>query len=273
MVVACTAPGDPLAQDGSYPGIAPSYVDGGDGTVTDLVTGLVWQKNPPDASSTWSQADAACKALPLGPFSSGWRLPTRLEMVTISDYGMKLPAQPAAFFSVLFSGDDYWTSSAYVGSGGGHWGHNSHVGYSWFSTDTNPGVVYRCVHGALTGGAIVDLGPVSFFDPRTGLEWQKAFVDGQTWTEALDDCESSTAGGKTDWRLPNIKELATMIDEGHVSPAADPALFPGLLPTLVLYSSTPDVTTPGVIWTVEYIDGQWNSGNTADLPYGHRCVR
>ena len=33
-------------QDANYTGNTPSYTDNGDGTVSDLVTGLMWQKSP-----------------------------------------------------------------------------------------------------------------------------------------------------------------------------------------------------------------------------------
>src|SRR3990170_5469204 len=39
--------GEPFyGQDAQYEGNQPSYRDNGDGTVTDLVTGLMWQKSP-----------------------------------------------------------------------------------------------------------------------------------------------------------------------------------------------------------------------------------
>ena len=33
-------------QNATYPGNAPNYIDNGDGTITDLVTGLMWQQSP-----------------------------------------------------------------------------------------------------------------------------------------------------------------------------------------------------------------------------------
>lgn len=41
-----TAYGPYSGQDAHYVGNAPSYKDNGDGTITDLVTGLIWTKDP-----------------------------------------------------------------------------------------------------------------------------------------------------------------------------------------------------------------------------------
>ncbi len=54
---------------------AQGYTANGDGTVTDKVTGLMWQQGT--QSATWSQAPAACRALALGGYSD-WRLPTKI---------------------------------------------------------------------------------------------------------------------------------------------------------------------------------------------------
>ena len=47
-------------QDAQHDGFQPSYRDNGDGTITDLNTGLIWQKNLP--SYKYNQADCATYA-------------------------------------------------------------------------------------------------------------------------------------------------------------------------------------------------------------------
>ena len=50
-------PAEPFyGQDAQYQGIQPAYRDNGDGTVTDLNTGLVWQRTPSFEHYTWAQA-------------------------------------------------------------------------------------------------------------------------------------------------------------------------------------------------------------------------
>ena len=61
-------------------------------------------------------------------------------------------------------------------------------------------------------------------DNGTGLEWQQS-DDGttRTWQEALAYCEGLPLGGHSDWRLPNIRELVSIVDDARYSPAIDPA--------------------------------------------------
>ena len=50
-------------------------------------------------------------------------------------------------------------------------------------------------------------------DHATGLEWQKA--DSETpmdWDQAIDYCQALDLGGHDDWRLPNAKELQSIVD-------------------------------------------------------------
>ncbi len=49
-------------------------------------------------------------------------------------------------------------------------------------------------------------------DPKTGLEWQGDSPGEMTWQEALDYAESLTLGGKSDWRLPTLAELESLLD-------------------------------------------------------------
>ena len=81
-------------QDAQYDGSQPSYTDNGDGTVTDNVTGLMWQQRPDtdgdgdiDAADklTYTEAVAGAIAITLGG-NSDWRLPTIKELYSLSDF-------------------------------------------------------------------------------------------------------------------------------------------------------------------------------------------
>jgi len=67
-------------------GVARSYTDNGDGTVTDKATGLVWQKcsrgqNNHATATNWTDAGSYCSSLSLA--SRTWRLPSRQELETL----------------------------------------------------------------------------------------------------------------------------------------------------------------------------------------------
>jgi len=101
-VISCPAPGQPLAQDGSYNMNPLSYTDNGNGTVTDNNTGLMWQKEDDGAAYNWYQASgtfdatynpssqSVCGSLTLGGYSD-WRLPAKKELMTIVNYGIPYP--------------------------------------------------------------------------------------------------------------------------------------------------------------------------------------
>ncbi len=65
-----------------------------------------------------------------------------------------------------------------------------------------------------------DHGNGTVTDKLTGLMWTKnANIDGQkTWDDAIDWCNSLTHGGRDDWRLPNRRELFSLLDRGEYSP-------------------------------------------------------
>jgi hypothetical protein len=46
------------------------------------------------------------------------------------------------------------------------------------------------------------------------------------WDDAIDNCEALDYAGHTDWRLPNIKELMSIVDYGLSSPAINQTYFP-----------------------------------------------
>ena len=60
-------------------------------------------------------------------------------------------------------------------------------------------------------------------DTKTGLMWQDDVV-GSTmdWNTAITTCENLTLGGYSDWRLPNIRELKSIVDKSKANPAISP---------------------------------------------------
>lgn len=125
-VITCPAEGERLAgQDASYQTTQPAYQDHGDGTITDLVTGLMWQKTPGD-KVTWDEAMAA--SLTLGGYTD-WRVPTIKELyslmnfsgVTGRDAASSIPYLDTTYFdfaygdaSERFIDAQYWSSTEYV---------------------------------------------------------------------------------------------------------------------------------------------------------------
>jgi hypothetical protein len=129
---------------------APSgrYVVAGGGpsaTVYDTKTKLTWQQAQAATTYAWSGATTYCGAV--GP---GWRLPSLTELQSIvDDSGVRPAIDPTAFPGALGGPGmpelRFWTSSVFVGMGGGVWVVDFTDGASYYDPETSVQSV-RCVH-------------------------------------------------------------------------------------------------------------------------------
>ena len=139
--ITCPSPGQPFyGQDAQYVTNPMSYGDNGNGTVTDNVTGLMWQKcsaglsgagcsTGSAATYTWANAITYCEnlVLPEGGYTD-WRLPNQYELQSIVDYGHYEPAIDTAAFPGTIS-QHYWSSSTYAGYPYTAWYVSYYTGY------------------------------------------------------------------------------------------------------------------------------------------------
>ena len=160
-------------EDMDYAINPPSYTDNGDGTITDNVTGLIWQKQDDATTQEWDVANTYCSNNTSGLPGTGWRLPTRMELVSILNYGTYGPASNTTYFPNTQS-SYYWSSSTWAGYASIiAWRVDFNNGY----TDTNDmtgllGMQYvRCVRGQSPTLSYTDNGTVT--DNVTGLMWQQ----------------------------------------------------------------------------------------------------
>jgi hypothetical protein len=94
--IACAGTG----QDGELQqGLARSYADNGDGTITDFVSGLMWEMKGTVPGYTWDQAFAYVESLNTSHYAgySDWRMPNINELTSITDYGHTTPALDPIF--------------------------------------------------------------------------------------------------------------------------------------------------------------------------------
>ena len=247
-----------FGQDADYTINPPSFADNGDGTVTDQVTGLVWQKAD-GGEMTWSNAVLYAQTNRVGG-RSDWRLPTSHEAFSILNHGTVNPALNTTYFT-LSAAQYWWTADAQatdatriwaINAGGGLGAHRQDETQSAGGTNRYHA---RCVRGVpLSGWAVHhftnDLdGTITDLD--TGLTWQQAEVSAITWESALQYAEGLTLGGFSDWRLPNIKELQSINDESLTSPSVNTNFFVGAN-TSRHWSSTTVVNLTNRAWHVDF---------------------
>lgn len=85
-------------------------------TVVDPATQLEWQRAVSPQTLSWDEAIAYCESLKLDG-SKPWRLPTRIELSSIIEYGNSQPAIDSSAFPATAS-DAFWSSSSYAPSAG-----------------------------------------------------------------------------------------------------------------------------------------------------------
>ena len=141
-------------------------------------------------------------------------------------------------------------------------------------------------------------------DEETGLLWSTKTLNNVSWQEAVDYCENLDFGGFTDWRLPSINELRTIIrncpntestglcgltddcldtaceavnscdcdylpnNEGHYSKLGDDS-------NVFLWSSSEIANYPDFAWGIDFAQAYVSGRHKNDHSYGYyaRCVR
>ena len=236
-IIASIDEGDDFyGQDANYE-YAPdmNYQDNGDGTITDLNTGLMWQQIPSSDDYSWQDAVEYCEGLELAGHKD-WRMPSCKELYSISNFESGWPYLNIDYFN-LASGnvskdEQYWSSDYYVGvtvEGGSNsaMGVNHVTGHiKAYSADASGpvgGKYVRAVRGDDYGVNIyADNGDGTITDHATGLMWmQSDNLEGIDWENALSYAENSEYAGYTDWRLPDVKELQGIVNYGYSPSAID----------------------------------------------------
>lgn len=249
--------GDPFyGQDAHYEGNQPSYTDHEDGTITDHVSGLTWEKDM-GTKITYSDAFVKADSLTLGGYDD-WRVPSIKELYSLILFTGRVSGASAihmfidtAYFNQPLGNPDLgereidaqtWSSTQYKGLSmngdttvfGVNFVDGRIKGYPKYqpgSQHTKSRTMYfRMVRGNPLYGTneFSEKSEACISDLATGLMWQRA-DDGKMrdWEEALAYAENLELGGFDDWRLPNAKELQSIVDytrspQSTNSPAINP---------------------------------------------------
>ncbi len=234
--------------------------------ITDNNTGVQWIKtlNDYDASGlSLEESETYCGGLTYGEFSD-WRVPTMYELEAVVNFEKSDPPFTAGFTG-LPEGESLWSTTPNGQAADSVWIMDSSDGNTGIDDITSYNFT-MCVRGEaynpthtftetdVNGDIIVE-------DSATDLKWTKTSVENKKWTEAIAYCEDLTYAAYSDWRLPNINELKTIVDRTRTEPPA--SSFPEITSNFYWSSST-NYVYPYNAWIVSMAHG---NSNSADKTY------
>ena len=222
-----------FGEDADYTIYAPFFINNGNGTVTDTITGLMWQKTDGGAMSI-ENAAIYCDTLTLAGYTD-WRLPTAHEAFSILNHQHSNPALDPAVFTTT-TAQYWWTSNRQANDSAVVWVTNAGGGIGNHPKSEAVGaggtklMDVRAVRNINTPPVITnhftENGNGTITDNLTNLIWQKVpYHDTLTWEEALKYADTLSLTGIKDWRLPNIKELESINDESLINPSVNTNYF------------------------------------------------
>jgi hypothetical protein len=323
--------GNYYGQDAQYERSPMSFQDNGDGTTTDLNTGLMWTQDPGDKAD-YDDAIANVKGYDLAGYDD-WRVPTIKELYSLINFNGTDPSAETGddtssitpfidtdFFAFYFGDtengeriiDSQWVTSSIYESDVMN-GEECFFGVNFADGrikcyPTRAGKVYFAIYvrgnSDYGNNDLADNEDGTITDSATGLMWtQDGTGEGVTWQDALLYCEEMDWAGYDDWRLPNAKELQSIVDYSRSpdttdSPAIDPLFTVAMITneanqedypfywTGTTHISYPNRGQAGVYISfgraLGYMNGKWmdvhgagaqrsdpKTGDPEDYPTGH----
>ncbi len=108
------------------------------------------------------------------------------------------------------------------------------------------------------------------YDKNTNLQWQYKIDSKKTWQSAIDYCENLVIDDYDDWRLPNKKELASIVDFTKYNPALDKAF--DSISSEAFWTSTTYANELSWAWVINFYSGVESFSGKNGYQYV-RCVR
>ncbi len=257
---------------------------------TDNVTGLVWETKA-DANAqaaTYTYAQLAAYVAQVNAAArcgrSDWRVPSVNELLTLVDFSLSSGAAADAFGFPNQHADRYWSADTVAGTTANAWFVDfGNGGLVSFDNKTSP--TYATYRVLLVSGTpdsatsctsaqakYIDNGDGTINDTSTGLMWKKCEegADATTCTgtktsftstnqvlsqiSAVNTTGSSTGLGYSDWRMPTVKELSSLVNRSCTGATINTVAFPN---ADQLSNLTGNLFAPNTawLWAVDFADG------------------
>ena len=249
--------------------------------VTDLGTGLMWQDNSDvEVKKQWADADSYCQNSTLGGYTD-WRLP-QLQALYFLAKKDNTDVYESEF--VHKTTDKYWSSdrntqfhvATYVDFSDASESFTYTDSFFSFLSFTAKSEYVRCVRGVpLEFTFTRDTNTNMVTDDIHKLMWHDdtlAQTKKDSISQAIDYCENLDDGGYSDWRLPNIHELYSIVDPSKNNPAIYSTFMSSK--DSKYWSST--ASTDGKIYTINFGSGHEYKSDPTGSSYSSiyvRCVR
>lgn len=290
---------DFYGQNANYPGNIPSYTNNGDGTVTDNITGLMWQSSfdhNGDGKIDYSDKLTYNQLIEIAPYIStagytDWRVPTIKEQYSLIVFSGRdisgyegsntddlIPFINTEAFDFAYGDLDAGerlidvqcaTTNVYVD----RWGMETMVfgvnfadgrikGYGTTMMGMEKAFNYLLVRGNTNYGIndFIDNADGTVSDIATGLMWMQSDNGlGMNWQEALAYAESYEFAGYDDWRLPDAKELHSLLDYSRSPGTTGTAAIDPLFSCTEITNEAGQIDFPWY-WS-STTHGNWTNGN------------
>jgi hypothetical protein len=317
MEIDCPASGQAFyGQDGNYTTPARAYIKlDASGTalpdnaaswamVQDNALGVIWEAKTPhddvvnltdphdaDNRYTWAEAQTWITGLNTVLYGgrNDWRLPTAKELAFLGTRNQVYMGIDMTFFPELDQNWNAYTWSSdlynydpYLSTYSGVYRYGFGLGYLSDSAYDGSIISFvRAVSGPQSqyGVNFHSNDDGTLCDTNTGLMWQQATgLQTRYWQTALQYCEDSTVAGYTDWKLPDINELFSLVDFSAAY-SNDPLVASVLrsYTNRANYISSTTNAQPGGLftaWSVSFLGGDiYYAGKSNTEDYYVRCVR
>jgi len=253
--------------------------------VRDNVTGLTWELKTDDATihdkdNEYPLVESqevfinTLNADAFGGFAD-WRLPTLKELSYLLDRGRSHPSVDTDYF--LYTHLYYWSSTAAAPGSvqPGSYYVQFDDGYEYNYSKDGGGAMAVRGDSSASDNLLEDNGDGTIIDNQTRLTWQQSFPsEVMNWEESLAYCENLELAGSTDWRLPNVYELQSIVDYTTDSPCVNTDYFPLTEKAYFKTSTTIDIDFFKA-WVLDFNTGYvdyYFASKKVDSHYV-RCVR